>query len=1380
VIAFPCSHCGKGLSVKDEFAGKKGKCPHCGQAVLVPQSAGAAVRAGEKSQTTAHSQAGTSRPKEPSSVTLPPRASEEASLGSGETLAPVAPGPSKELFDFLAPPQDPDELGRLGPYRILKVLGSGGMGVVYQAEDPGLKRKVALKAMLPGLAASESARKRFVREAQTAAAIEHDHIVHIYQVGEDRGVPYMAMQFLKGEALDDRLKRMGKMPVAEVVRIGREAALGLAAAHAAGLIHRDIKPANLWLEGEPGASATGGRVKILDFGLARAAQDDAKLTQSGAIIGTPAYMAPEQANALPVDGRTDLFSLGCVLYRLCTGVLPFQGKDTLSTLMAVAMVEPHPPRAVNPAIPKKLSDLVMQLLAKEPENRPASAQQVAVLLAGIDTSEKQVEPATVPLPRPRKVAVSFDFAAAGPGREKVAPAKGPRGSRSGRPAWLLPLAIGGPAVLLVAVVLVVILSGSRGRPSSPTDKEIAKKKPSFKEPPPKPVDVPGLFNGEDLAGWEGLMAHWTYKDGALIGSTLPTGLKFNTFLCSKKEFGDFELEFQVRLQGEKANSGVQIRSKIADRNVFSVAGPQADMGTGFWGSLYGEQSGGMIKKAADATQQSVKENDFNDYYIKCAGKHVTIKVNGVVTVDDDFPTIADRGILAWQLHAGGPMTATFRSMRFKELGPASPPVPPDAQVLFNGKDLAGWTREDGSPARWKVQDGYLEVSPGTGNIKTRQDFGPDFQLHAEFWLPLMADQKGQARANSGIFLQGRYEIQILDSFENEAGIRGCGALFGQIAPKPGAIRPPEQWQTYDITYHAPRVDGQRKAIAPGKLTVIHNGLTVIEDGEFVAATLGALDQRVGAPGPIVLQNHGAPVRFRNLWIKELQPAKVAEGFVPLFNGKDLTGWEKVGGGEWTVKDAILRATGGPENGGWLATQRDYENFELELEYRLAPKGNSGVFIHAWKEGNVSGNQFLEIQLVDDQGYGTFGKLNGTAAVFGVSPSVPAVQSIPGTWHKVFIRIRGRHLEVSFDGKPVHNANLDDFRDSFQRFPGLTKATGRIGLQQYGSLVEFRNIRLRQLPAAGAAGDDRKLAEWVLKMGGKLTVEVKGQRQYVNNPGDMPPGPFVITELEVTEKKVGDDELGIISGLANLDALRLGRNPISGSGLVRIKNLPKLRELDLRFTAISDNDLAYLKEFPGLMVLYVGHTKVTGAGLAHLKALPNLEHLELDANKVTGPDLAVLADNPRLIWLELSQTPISDACLAQLARTIPGLSTLDLGLTSITDKGLEHLKALKGLAKLVVPNTQIMGPGLASLGPNIRELDLRSTKVSDAAMARLANLKALTHLNVVNTEVSDAGLKHLQGLPNLVELHAIRTRVTEAGVQKLRAVLPKCSVLHSPR
>ena len=255
---------------------------------------------------------------------------------SGSVFSTVTPRPEArtqagdedEHYDFLAPAQSPDELGRLGNYRVLRVLGTGGMGVVFEAEDVQLKRHVALKAMKPGGAVSASSRKRFLREAQAAAAVEHDHIVPVYQVGEDRGVPFIAMPLLRGQTLADR---MGKfqvqgskfkvdspksnhespksevqspksegaeaLPTFEVLRIGREIALGLAAAHRRGLIHRDIKPSNIWLEEET------GRAKILDFGLARASDGGEQLTQAGATLGTPAYMSPEQASGDDADAQ---------------------------------------------------------------------------------------------------------------------------------------------------------------------------------------------------------------------------------------------------------------------------------------------------------------------------------------------------------------------------------------------------------------------------------------------------------------------------------------------------------------------------------------------------------------------------------------------------------------------------------------------------------------------------------------------------------------------------------------------------------------------------------------------------------------------------------------------------------------------------------------------------------------------------------------------------------------------------------------------------------------------------------------------------------------------------------------------------------------------
>ena len=305
-----------------------------------------------------------------------------------ETLAGDArPGdPSAELLSFLAPAQAADELGRLGDYRIQKILGQGGMGVVFLAEDPKLRRQVAIKAMLPHLAQSGVSHQRFLREAQAAAAVEHDHIVPILHVGECRGAPYIVMPFLRGESLDSLLRRDEAIPLALVLQIGIQAADALVTAHQRGLIHRDLKPANLWLEqlappSLPGESTTvpAGRgpvrVKLLDFGLACLlhANEQEHLTQTGAILGTPGYMPPEQAEGQELDGRADLFSLGCVLYLLATrrASISRQHHDGASAGRGEGSARPAGARESGDS-DGGLSELIMQLLAKNREERPAS------------------------------------------------------------------------------------------------------------------------------------------------------------------------------------------------------------------------------------------------------------------------------------------------------------------------------------------------------------------------------------------------------------------------------------------------------------------------------------------------------------------------------------------------------------------------------------------------------------------------------------------------------------------------------------------------------------------------------------------------------------------------------------------------------------------------------------------------------------------------------------------------------------------------------------------------------------------------------------------------------------------------------------------------
>lgn len=293
-------------------------------------------------------------------------------------------------LDFLLPSDNPAMLGRLGEFEIIELIGSGGMGIVLKGYDQELNRYVAVKVLHPHCATSAAARRRFVREAQAAAAIVHSHVVAIHAVDANHHPPFLVMSYIPGESLQQRLNNLGTFDVVDVLRIGQQVAEGLAAAHAQGLVHRDIKPGNILLE------RNVERVLLTDFGLARAA-DDASLTQSGVIAGTPQFMSPEQTRGDLVDFRTDLFSLGTVLYTLLAGHSPFRAETAMGVLRRVCDDTPRPLREANPNVPIWLEAFIEKLHAKQPDQRPESAEAVADLLKQCLAHLQQ--PTRVPLPQ---------------------------------------------------------------------------------------------------------------------------------------------------------------------------------------------------------------------------------------------------------------------------------------------------------------------------------------------------------------------------------------------------------------------------------------------------------------------------------------------------------------------------------------------------------------------------------------------------------------------------------------------------------------------------------------------------------------------------------------------------------------------------------------------------------------------------------------------------------------------------------------------------------------------------------------------------------------------------------------------------------------------
>src|SRR5579884_3161141 len=281
---------------------------------------------------------------------------------------------------------------RLGAFEIRALLGAGGMGEVYRARDTQLKRDVAIKVLHASVATDIDRLRRFQLEAEAAAALNHPNILSIFHIGEEDGAPYIVTELLEGETLRSRLRR-GSLGVREALDVGEQTARGLAAAHSAGIVHRDLKPENLFI-------VSDGRVKILDFGLAKFAPDGGQEnltatvnTDPAALIGTLAYMSPEQLRGQTVDHRADLFAFGVVLYEMLCGKHPFRRPSSAETMSAILSEEPVEISQLTPALPPALDRVVHRCLAKNPEQRFQSASDLAFALEALSDSGSRPGPA---------------------------------------------------------------------------------------------------------------------------------------------------------------------------------------------------------------------------------------------------------------------------------------------------------------------------------------------------------------------------------------------------------------------------------------------------------------------------------------------------------------------------------------------------------------------------------------------------------------------------------------------------------------------------------------------------------------------------------------------------------------------------------------------------------------------------------------------------------------------------------------------------------------------------------------------------------------------------------------------------------------------------
>ncbi len=357
---------------------------------------------------------------------------------------------------------EPATAGRVlgGRYRLDRELARGGMAAVWIAEDPLLSRRVAVKLLHPELAIDDGLRVRFRNEAIAAAKLTHPGIVATYDTGDDNGTAYIVMELVEGKTLRLLIDERGPLPVTQAVDIASQVADALEHAHRQDLVHRDIKPANVLVQPD-------GRVKVTDFGIAKAAGGD-DLTRTGTVVGTARYLAPEQVNGQPVDGRADVYALGLILYEMLTGRAPFGGDTEMATAVARLTNTPEPVRSVRADVPRSLEDVVARSLARDPEYRYQSAQAFKEALApGRDTAH------TGPLAPPPPRATPDHPAGSGRGeRTQVAaqpsPAPAPAPRAPGRRRWpwvvliLVLLAVGGAA----AYALSTLSDGSSGSPNA--------------------------------------------------------------------------------------------------------------------------------------------------------------------------------------------------------------------------------------------------------------------------------------------------------------------------------------------------------------------------------------------------------------------------------------------------------------------------------------------------------------------------------------------------------------------------------------------------------------------------------------------------------------------------------------------------------------------------------------------------------------------------------------------------------------------------------------------------------------------------------------------------------------------------------------------------
>lgn len=1150
----------------------------------------------------------------------------------------------------------PEVLPQLPGYHLVRKIGEGGMGAVYLAEDVQLKREVAVKTMRPEVAADSACRARFEREARAAAAVEHDNIVPILRVGEaSDGTPFIVMPFLKGEMLDTRLKREPVAPPELILKVAFEVAEGLAAAHDSGLIHRDIKPGNIWLEGEPASPDPNRRVrrcKVLDFGLARSVDGggDANLTRTGAVLGTPAYMSPEQARGERVDHRSDLFSLGIMLYRMATGQLPFKGATPMAALIALTTETPQPLTELAPHLPLQLAELINRLMLKVPASRPQSAAEVTAaveqILAGGAPTYVSSHSAPVVLPQPVEAnpweeATEHDADEEEPVARRSAPEPPPHGKLP----WIIAGVI---SALIVLIALAVVLRS--GTPEGTLTVEV--------DPDAEAKFASGRLI---LYGPDG-------KERYRLAAAERTK-KLNAGTYTVKVEGADGVALDAATFALKRGDKVTLRVSVAPvRPAPSKKDPPKSSTAADFREVHAVTEGELEKWIA-----ALQSDGYIPSYLS-AEAGPAVRFNGVAVPNPNkitwqFVPRDDVNGPRWQPDFLARQAAGFRPTVYAPYSDGGRLY--EAHVWINDRRTGG---------------GWF----GTPTFINDKLLGTRESAYRPMGLAGVPDGTG-----------ARYRLVLVPGdgrgWDSHLGLT-IDELAAEIARQKKRGWHPEWLAAYQggdrVRFQALFCDDPTRSAWDYQA-----GLTA-KEYEAQLVQRGAAGER---PLSVVGYAADGSTRYAVVWVKGDPKQADAGEWVSLFNGKDLTGWGRSDGtaGRWHVEGNAITCVGAGAT--YLLSDRDdFADFHLRAEVKVNDKGNSGIYLRA---GNpVATSEHYEV-LISPIGAQRTGSLRDLVPV--TENAVAADE-----WFTLEVIARRNRIRVLVNGKETadYTETRPNRRSSGHialRHQGAQTAVQfrKIEVKELGALAANpgadRKAAEYVLSLGGwvrVDGNQQEITDTKALPADPFRLTGANMASDLLHKGQSPTADGLavfagcrhLRALSLHNAKLDERAYAHFAGCKELTDLGLDGTDVTDAALAHFAGCKGLKSLNLwGANRVGDTGLAHFKDCKSLTKLILASTQVTAAGLEHFKDCRDLDFIDLFDTRVGDNALKVLEDT-LFATVSLQGTKVTDAGLEHLKKN-SRLSTLSLIDTAVTDAGLEYLKGLP-LVELNLSGAKVTAKG----------------------------------------------------------------------------------------